>query len=78
MFWIVFIIVPIVFLTLFEKKKPDFAPLVIVFCPIVNVIFFFQEFMYYEARTLLLFFTAIQMAVVAVPAFLIRWKNQKK
>ena len=77
MFWIVFIIIPIILLMVFEKTKPDLAPLVIVLCPVINVIFYFREFMYYEARPLLIFFTVIQMVVVTVPAFLMRWKNQK-
>ncbi|MBR3706026.1 MAG: hypothetical protein IKM19_03575 [Firmicutes bacterium] len=39
---------------------------------------FFREFMYYEARGLLLFFTAIQVMIVAVAAFVVRWQGNKQ
>ena len=55
MFWIIFVIVPIIILALFSWKKPAMAPWAIIICPVINLIFFFREFMYYEARGFLLF-----------------------
>ena len=78
MFWIIFVIVPIIILALFSWKKPAMAPWAIIICPVINLIFFFREFMYYEARGLLLFFTAIQVMIVAVAAFVVRWQGNKQ
>ena len=78
MFWIIFVIVPIIILALFSWKKPEMAPWAIIICPVINLIFFFREFMYYEARGLLLFYTAIQVMIVAVAAFVVRWQGNKQ
>ena len=78
MFYLIFIVLPILLLILFGLKRPRLAPLTLLFCPIVDILMYWQDFLYYEGRPFILLFIAIQAILTAIPAFLIRAKAKAK
>ena len=50
LFVIVYLLVPIAMLMFFGTKKPAHSWLAIIICPMIDVLFFYQDFMYYESN----------------------------
>ena len=78
MFYLIFIALPILLLILFGLKWPILSPLTLLICPIVIFLVYHREFFYYESRGIVLLFTAAQLVLTAIPAFLIRAKAKSK
>ena len=77
-FYTVWFGVPLVLLLLFGFLRPRLTPLILLICPIVDMLAYWQDFLYYESRPFILLFIAIQAILIAIPAFLIRAKAVKK
>ena len=78
MFYLIFIVLPILLLILFGLKRPRLTPLTLLICPIMDILMYWQDFLYYEGRPFILLFIAIQAILTAIPAFLIRAKAKAK
>ena len=78
MFYLIFIVLPILLLILFGLKRPRLTPLTLLICPIMDILMYWQDFLYYEGRPFILLFIAIQAILTAIPAFLIRAKAKSK
>lgn len=76
-FWVVYVIAPVMLLLLFGRLIPRWAPLAILICSVLDLLFFLDDFLYYEARGFALLFTGIQIVIVAVCALAIRAKARK-
>ncbi len=76
MFWILCMVLPFVILTLFACKKPLLAPLSIVISLISDIVFLVKNY-YYETLPWFILFAVMQLAVVSVAAFVVRWKAQE-
>lgn len=73
-FLAVYLGIPLLLLVLLGLKCPRLAPLTIIICPVIDFIVYAQEFFYYESRPLILLFTAAQVILTTIPAFIIRAK----
>ena len=78
MFYLIFIVLPILLLILFGLKRPRLTPLTLLICPIMDILMYWQDFLYYEGRPFILLFIAIQAILITIPAFLIRAKAKAK
>lgn len=74
-FWVIYVLAPIIVLLLFQYLAPRWAPLALLICPVLDFLFFMDEFFY--ARWFALLFTGIQMLLTAVPALLI-WARARR
>ena len=77
LFYVFWLGIPIVLLILFALFKPKLAPLTLVICPVADLIFYWQEFLYYEGRPFLLLFMAFQLTFIAA-ACLTLWLRRRK
>ena len=75
MFYVVYIIVPIIVLVLFERFAARNALLSIPICILFELVFFWKEFSYYEARPFVIMYTLIQIFVMAIFSMNIRDKK---
>lgn len=78
LFVIVYLLVPIAMLMFFGTKKPAHSWLAIIICPMIDVLFFYQDFMYYESRPIVILFTIVQTIAVAIVVLIIRKKTFKQ
>lgn len=69
--------IPIVLLLLFALFRPKLAPLTLLICSAANLIVYWQEFLYYESRGILLLFMAFQLIFIAA-ACLTLWLRRRK
>jgi len=77
-FHIVWFGIPIILLLLFGFLRPKKAPLALLVCPIVDILTYWQDFLYYEGRPIILLFIAIQAILIASPALIIRARAKAK
>ena len=77
LFFLFWLGIPIVLLILFALFKPKLAPLTLLICPVLDLIFYWQEFLYYEGRPFILLFTALQLTFIAA-ACLTLWLRRRK
>ena len=76
-FYVFWLGVPALLLTLFALFKPRLAPLTLLLCPVIDLILYWQEFLYYEGRPFLLLFLALQLTFIAA-ACLTLWLKRRK
>ena len=69
--------IPVVLLILFSLFKPRLAPLTLLICPALDLIVYWQEFLYYEGRPFLLLFMGFQFVFMAA-ACLTLWLRRRK
>jgi len=69
--------IPIVLLLLFALFRPKLAPLTLLICPVLDLIFYWQEFLHYEGRPFLLLFMGFQLTFIAA-ACLTLWLKRRK
>lgn len=78
LFLIIYILAPIAMLTIFRAKSPKHSWLALVICPVIDVLFFYREFTYYESRPIGIFFTIVQVIAVAIVVLIIRKRTYKQ
>lgn len=76
MFYVIYIFVPIVFLTLFTYFSPKDALLSVPVCILLDLGFFWNDFAYYESRPLVIMFTVVQVIIVTVSALIIKGESK--
>lgn len=77
LFWLVYILVPMVLLLLFALYKPRLSILTVPVCAILDFVFFLKDFLYYEGTIIMLIFTAVQAVVVSALALgIIKFRRQ--
>ena len=69
--------IPVVLLILFSLFKPKLAPLTLLICPAADLIVYWQEFLYYESRGIVLLFMAFQLTFIAA-ACLTLWLKRRR
>ena len=75
MFYVVYILLPIIILALFEHFASKQVLLCVPICILFDLVFFWHEFSYYEARPLIIMCTVVETIVVIIFALNIRWKK---
>ena len=76
MFYVIYIVVPIIILALFDHFAPKKSLISVPICMILDIVFFWKEFSYYEARPLAIMFTVVQTIIVIIFATNIRGKKK--
>jgi len=69
--------IPIVLLILFALFRPKLAPLTALICPAADLMVYWQEFLYYESRGILLLFMGFQFVFIAA-ACLTLWLKRRR
>ena len=77
LFYVFWLGIPILLLILFALFKPKLAPLTLLICPVLDLIFYWQELFYYESRPFLLLFMALQLTFIAA-ACLTLWLKRRR
>jgi len=77
LFYVFWLGVPALLLTLFALFRPRLAPLTLLICPIADLIFYWREFLHYEGRPFLLLFMAFQLTFIAAACLTLRLKGRK-
>ena len=72
------ILVPVVLLLYFGIKKPRYIWMTIGICPIVDILSFFQDFMYYEGRPIVIVITVLHTILIAGLVIVIRKISKHK
>ena len=70
--------IPIVLLILFALFRPKLAPLTLLICPAADLIVYWQEFLYYESRGILLLFMGFQLVFMAAACLTLRLRLRKQ
>ena len=77
--YVIYLGVPLALLLFFGLYRPKLAPLTVLICPLLIFLMFHREFLYdVSQRGAMLLILAIHAALIAIPAFIIRAKAQKK
>ena len=69
--------IPMVLLILFALFRPKLAPLTVLICLALDLIMYWQEFLYYESRGILLLFMGFQLTFIST-ACLALWLKRRR
>ena len=69
--------IPIVLLVLFALFRPKLAPLTALICPVLDLILYWREFLYYEGRPFILLFMSLQLIFIAAACLALWFKRRK-
>ena len=78
LFYVIYLGIPLVLLLFFGLYKPKLAPLTALICSAADLIVYWQEFLYYESRGILLLFTGLQLTFIAAACLTLRLKGRKR
>lgn len=76
-FYLFWLGIPALLLILFALFRPKLAPLTLLICPVLDTIFYWQEFLYYESRPFILLFMALQLTFIATACLTLWLKGRK-
>lgn len=76
-FYLFWLGIPVLLLILFALFRPKLAPLTLLICPVLDLIVYWQELLYYESRPFILLFMAFQFVFIAA-ACLTLWLRRRK
>ena len=74
---LIYILLPLILLLLFSRFLPNAAWLLILLCPVLDILCFRAEFAYYEARGLLAYCSCVQAAILTLAVILITRFRQR-
>ena len=69
--------IPMVLLILFALFRPKLAPLTLAICTTADLMVYWQEFLYYESRGILLLFIGFQLTFIST-ACLALWLKRRR
>ena len=78
LFYVFWLGIPIVLLILFALFKPKLAPLTALICPAADLMVYWQEFLYYESRGIVLLFMGLQFVFIAAACLTLWLKRHKR
>lgn len=75
---IVYPVLAVLCIALFYSLKPQFAWISIPCTVIIELFLYWEIFSYYEARGLMILLTMLQIVIMAIILFVLRWRSIKK